>query len=172
MHHDQTSELYIQRKNTESTWQNGYSTDTEIMSQMAADFSSETMEDKEMTCLSSTKRKELLTLNPIPHKNILWEWRRNKDILRRRKTKTFVTRKPTTKRQATGVLGVNNLKRKTVNGRNLGFQEGRKEQCNEEADCASYEFCKSGLTAEAKKKKSHPIWCSAYKKATLYRQLY
>ena len=51
----------------------GQSTDTEMMSQTAADFSSETVEDKEMTCLSSTKRKELLTLNPMPHKNILWE---------------------------------------------------------------------------------------------------
>lgn len=25
---------------------------------------------------------------------------------------------------------------------------------------------------QKKKKKNHPIWCSAYKKATLYRQLY
>lgn len=25
---------------------------------------------------------------------------------------------------------------------------------------------------QLKQKKNHPIWCSAYKKATLYRQLY
>lgn len=47
LHHESSFwTLYIQEKNTQSTWQNGYSTDTEIMSQMAADFSSETMEDK------------------------------------------------------------------------------------------------------------------------------
>lgn len=48
-------------------------------------------------CLSSPERKERLTLNPVPHKNILWEGRGQKDILKRGKTKTFVTRKPTTK---------------------------------------------------------------------------
>lgn len=33
-------------------------------------------------------------------------------------------------------------------------------------------FAKMVWQLKQKKKKNHPIWCSAYKKATLYRQLY
>lgn len=124
-----------------------------------------------MTCLSSTKRKALLTLNPIAHKTILWEWRRNRHS-QKKENKNICYQKTYHKRQATGVPGVKNLKRKLFMEEIWDFKKKEKNNVMSKSKQTVLLMSFAKVVWQLKqKRKKNPIWCSAYKKAILYRQL-
>lgn len=79
--------LISSKKNSESSWGRGGDGGNDILPvaiRTAVDVSLKIVEDRRKWCsiFQVLEKKELSTQNLIPCKNILWEQRRNKCILR------------------------------------------------------------------------------------------